>query len=193
MVIKSVFPSNMYENLSLQQLKGAFTRKTGLPAKKMFVVVAAPSMQGCAMHSKADWIRALENIEMVLVPVAKEDSSQHDSVEVPDNNVSPEPPDAEVEKIEEQVKRGETPLLEIFTEGFVVSEDPKRLYRKLAKRLHPDAGGDAQIFDAMKRAFDAYKTSQLYQLKQHGLGTKYNKSDFYQSTLSNEEFDDWLS
>src|SRR5919202_1512825 len=57
------------DSLSRNRLKAEFTRITKLPAKQAFVSIAAPSLAGCTIRSKADWILAIESIELVLTPV----------------------------------------------------------------------------------------------------------------------------
>jgi hypothetical protein len=58
----------MLEELSLKDLKTKFSALTQLPARKVFVLLACPSLDGCAMRSKEDWRKAIESIEFKLAP-----------------------------------------------------------------------------------------------------------------------------
>lgn len=163
---------------SLSELKARFSEITNLPAKKAYVILAAPSMEGCGMRSKADWEVVLEKIERVLVPIEQvikigfaQEKSEESSVEVeptieieveePQPSVVEqelEPIDEEVVDIEESIAAGTDPE-RAFACGFSISQNPKQLYRRLARKYHPDAnkGVDTGIFNVLS---EVYKTHE---------------------------------
>lgn len=58
--------------MSLKQLKADFTTKTGMPAKKAYVLVAAPTLANHKLRSKADWELVLSSIEFKIVKIDRE-------------------------------------------------------------------------------------------------------------------------
>lgn len=131
-----------------------------MPAKKAYVILAAPSMQGYGMRSIADWQLALEKIEKVLVPI---DQVIEKEPEIPINEVAPEesqpsiqePVDEEVLDIEESIATGTDPE-RAFVCGFSISQNPKQLYRRLARKYHPDAnkGVDTGLFNILNEVYE---------------------------------------
>lgn len=163
------------ENLSLKELKAEFTRLTGLPAKKAFVVIAAPLMAECPMRSKPDWQAALSAIEFRLFPATlkfqSEDSFQEAS-HLPEEYSQPhietdQKTDSEETVLlpeehlaeyaahvpDELVKRVVSTIL-LFDKGNI-----KPVYRTLARSFHPDSSRlpekqSNRLFGILSNAFD---------------------------------------
>ena len=47
-----------------------------------------------------------------------------------------------------------------YYQQFATAQDPQALYRKFARELHPDLGGDKTRFQAMGQAWDAFQKRQ---------------------------------
>jgi hypothetical protein len=133
----------MLEELSLKDLKAKFSALTQLPARKIFVLLACPSLDGCAMRSKEDWRKAIESIEFKLAP-SLEDSGDVESQpvqrEIPQAQPS-DPLSVEVETVLKFLSMDKDPRT-VFYCSFYTADDQKRLYRKLAQRFHPDVNQD---------------------------------------------------
>ena len=168
----------------LGDIKKEFTRITRLPAKKSFAAVVA-KIGNRKMQSKADWLWILDNIEMVLIPIAEEQKEQSENTVVEQAQSQHE--DTEMAELCSAALESEEPE-QVFVEKFVTTNDAKSLYRRLAKFAHPDKGGNSSLFQIISGAYQEYQENvtyyqQKYAAKQHST---------CESTLSSEELDEWF-
>ena len=64
-------------------------------------------------------------------------------------------------------------------------EEAKKTYRNLSKNLHPDLGGDAEEFKAMKKEYENYVSNFMYaKFTAAGDKTGDNKMHTFQSILN---------
>jgi exonuclease VII large subunit len=203
----------MSQDLSLKELKARFTELTRLPARKAFVVVAAPKMVGYAMRSKEDWSTAISMIEFSLKSNSSNgnDDSQQELDELRsrlDDMVSKlefqseqisqlefelaekSSKIAELEKECTQLKPETESAQEAEDEMYLVkyllnvpdleaekvfyalmppdSEGSQKVYRKLARVLHPDTKkldekSSARLFNAATNAYERLKSFLSYE------------------------------
>lgn len=165
------------ENLSLKELKAEFTRMTGLPAKKSFVVIAAPLMASYPMRSKYDWQVVLSVIEFKLVPSAPtyqfSNGFQDQSPPLEEHSQTSDQAKHEANHREEDTNlSAEDYLAEYMTHvpddlakrvlSTILSfekEELKPVYRSLARSFHPDSSqlpGEQsnRLFAILSNAFD---------------------------------------
>lgn len=169
---------------SLSDIKAEFTKITRLPAKKSFAAVVT-NIGNRKMQSKTDWLWILDNIEMVLVPIAER--TEQEQPEIPVEEAQPQAEDSEVAELCSVALENEDPE-QVFVQAFAIADDAKSLYRRLAKFSHPDAGGSHQLFQLISGAFSEYQQNiihyqQTYAAKQYST---------CESTLSSEELDEWF-
>lgn len=176
----------------LGEIKKEFTRVTRLPAKKSFAAVVA-KIGNRKMQSKTDWLWVLDNIEMVLVPIAERtEQRQEDQPEIPEVEQAQSSPDAEMTELCSVALQSEEPE-QVFVEAFATAEDAKTLYRRLAKISHPDRGGSDRLFQILNSAYSEYQQNTTYYQEAYATRTGQSATDFSGSTLSDKELREWLS
>ncbi|MBW4565984.1 MAG: hypothetical protein KME32_33890 [Mojavia pulchra JT2-VF2] len=154
--------------MSLKQLKEDFTAKTGMPAKKAYVLLAAPSVAKHNLRSIADWKLVLSSIEFKLVKVGDEIFKNIPSDETDDDWIKQlDDIDNEFRSQRENLKQDDPETYEFeeltnsetdeFEDDFSRCQNTKEikaLYRKLSKSHHPDNGGNTEVFKSLNRSYN---------------------------------------